>query len=96
MTDAKQSGADSTFARGRVAGWGFALLVFLAPLIAMQFTDEVTWGAGDFLVFGAMLIVAGLGIELTVRMTPGTGKRILRGAGILAVFIVVWVVLALD
>ena len=30
----------------------------------MQFTNEVNWGLGDFLVMGALLLVAGLAIEL--------------------------------
>lgn len=30
-------------------------LLLLVPLVAMQFTDEVDWGGGDFVVAGGLL-----------------------------------------
>lgn len=45
-----------------------AILLFLTPLIAMKFTDEVQWTAFDFGIFGAMLaFVCGL-YELSFRV----------------------------
>ena len=39
-------------------------LVLLIPLIAMQFTDEVQWEVGDFIVIGTLLMGAGIVYEL--------------------------------
>ena len=49
-----------------MAVWGTAAFLLLLPVVAMRFTNEVTWDGTDFIVFGAMLAAA-----LTV--TP-TGK----------------------
>jgi hypothetical protein len=45
---------------------GVALVLSL-PLVAMQFTDEVVWTLGDFIVVGALLTVIGVAIELALR-----------------------------
>lgn len=42
-------------------------LVLLLPLVAMQFTSEVRWGAEDFLAAGALLFCAGMLYVLGVR-----------------------------
>lgn len=41
-------------------------MLLLIPLIAMQFTTEVNWGMGDFLIMGALLLIAGSAIELVL------------------------------
>ena len=43
------------------------LLLLLVPLIAMQYTTEVNWTVGDFLVAGVLLLGIGLAIELLLR-----------------------------
>ncbi len=43
--------------------WLTALGLWLTPLIAMAFTDEVNWSVMDFLVFGAILLAACGAIE---------------------------------
>ena len=45
---------------------GVALVLSL-PLVAMQFTDEVVWTLGDFIVVGVLLTVIGVAIELALR-----------------------------
>ena len=49
----------------RVAMATVALL--LIPLVAMQFTREVDWTAGDFLVMGVLLFSAGAAFVLLAR-----------------------------
>jgi hypothetical protein len=45
---------------------GVALVLSL-PLVAMQFTDEVVWTLGDFIVVGVLLTTIGVAIELALR-----------------------------
>jgi hypothetical protein len=56
-------------------------LVLTVPLVAMQFTDEVVWTLGDFVVVGALLAVIGIAIELAVK---GAGSRTIA-VGVVAV-----------
>ena len=42
----------------RIAMWGTAAFLLLLPAVAMQFTSEVDWGPGDFMVMGVMLLTA--------------------------------------
>lgn len=82
--------------RVRVAIWGLAALMLLAPLVAMQFTREVAWGPLDFAVFGAMLATACGAFELAVRMSGSFAYRAAAGVGIAAAFLLVWVNLAVG
>lgn len=75
----------------RMFGWGFAALLLLLPLVAMQFTDEVDWTVGDF-IFAALLIGSvGLAYELTVRVSRSWPFRAGIGLALVASFLTVWV-----
>ena len=80
----------------RIALWGSAVALLALPAVAMQFTDEVAWTAGDFLVFGAMLAIAGLLIELVVRIARTVGWRIAGIALVALGFLLVWAELAVG
>jgi hypothetical protein len=80
----------------RMAAWGAAALLLLTPLIAMQFTDEVQWSPGDFVVFGVMLLAALGAYELAFRLTHGTIHRAAIAAAIGTGFLLVWVNLAVG
>jgi hypothetical protein len=82
--------------RWRIAGWGTVGLLLLLPLVAMQFTDEVSWDAADFAVFGAMLVGAGGTFELAARMTRSNVYRAAVGVALAAAFILVWMNLAVG
>lgn len=75
----------------RIAFWGAAAALFSLPLIAMQFSDDVTWSAGDFVVLGALLVAPGLIYELVVRTTSSgwyrAGAVIALATTVLLVFI---------
>ncbi|HQY46707.1 MAG TPA: hypothetical protein PLE38_07145 [Usitatibacteraceae bacterium] len=76
--------------RWRIAGWGAAAALLLAPLVAMQFTGEVKWTPFDFAVFGAMLAVAGGALELVVRVTRRQAVRAVAGTAIAVAFLLAW------
>lgn len=74
----------------RLAGWSLIALLLLAPAVAMRFTGEVRWTAFDFLVAGALLVGAGLALELVVWRVRSVRARIAIAVVILAVVLLVW------
>lgn len=76
----------------RLAGWGLAVAVILAPLVAMQLgAPGVVWTLSDF-VF-AIVLIGGVGLlfELAVR---ASGSWAYRGGAALALgaaFLLVWI-----
>jgi len=70
--------------------------LLLIPLIAMQFTDEVTWSAFDFIVMGTLLLVTGLAIELVLRKVQSFGYRLIICGGVLFAFFLIWAELAVG
>lgn len=70
--------------------------LLLVPLIAMQFTDEVSWGAGDFVIAGLLLFGAGMGMVIGLRQAKTAAARVAVAAGIAAVVAVVWAELAVG
>jgi hypothetical protein len=80
----------------RVAAWSAGALLLIAPLIAMQFTDEVVWDAFDFLVFGALLLGVLLPFDLVARSSSGTAFRAAAGTALLGAFLLVWLNLAVG
>lgn len=77
--------------RWRAAAWAVAALILVLPLVAMQFTDEVSWNVADFVFAGALILGTGLTYELTVRKTRDTAYRAAVGLALAAAFILVWV-----
>jgi hypothetical protein len=80
----------------RAIGWGLALALWITPFVAMQFTEEVQWGPGDFLVFGAMLAVAGGLLELAARTSRNLAYRAGVLVAVLAGFLLTWASLAVG
>ena len=72
------------------------VLVLLIPLVAMQFTDEVNWSLLDFVVMGVLLLGTGLTCELVLRKVKKTEYRIALCTVILALFILIWIELAVG
>lgn len=82
--------------RWRLAVWGAAMVVLVLPAVAMVFTDEMNWGPGDFVAFGALLLCACGAWELALRLTRNPALRIVAGVAIGAVFFLVWLQLAVG
>lgn len=76
--------------------WGGAACLLLLPLVAMQFTPEVKWDAGDFAIIGAMLLI-GCGVyELGARLGGSPAYRAGFGLAAITGFVIVWVNLAVG
>jgi membrane protein YdbS with pleckstrin-like domain len=80
----------------RVARWSAAALLLLLPWVVMQITGDFGWDLADFVVFGAMLVMACGAYELIAHLTSHCRNRWLAGAAIVAVFLLVWVELAVG
>lgn len=71
-------------------------LLLAVPLVAMQFTRDVRWTAGDFLVAGGLLLSAGFLGEWILRSPLGKYQRILLLLAALVVFGLLWAELAVG
>ncbi|TWJ09201.1 hypothetical protein JN10_0828 [Altererythrobacter ishigakiensis] len=83
----------------RVGRWLFLLVasaIMLVPAVAMQITSEVNWGLEDFGAMGLMLIVAGLLMEASSRVTNTTLQTGLGVSFIILAFFAVWAELAVG
>ena len=72
------------------------VLILLVPLIAMQFTNEVDWNLGDFIVMGVLLLGTGLTCELVLRKVKKIRHRVLLVGAILIVLFLIWAELAVG
>jgi hypothetical protein len=73
-----------------------AAFILLLPLLAMQITDEVVWDLADFAVAGALLVGTGLMYQLAARNAGNVAHRAAVGVAVLAVFLLVWLSLAVG
>ncbi len=76
--------------RWRAIAWGAAALLLATPWVAMQFTTEVNWTVGDFLVLALMLGVAGGGFELALRLSRHSAYRAAAAVALGAAFLLFW------
>ena len=94
--DGRASGGGAGAKRLRVVAWTGAIVLLLAPLVAMQFTDEVRWTVFDFAVFGALLAAALGAFELGLRGATDTVARLAVVVAVGAGFLFVWAQLAVG
>ena len=72
------------------------VVLLLIPLIAMQFTEEVSWTPFDFVIAGFLLLVTGLTCELVLRKVNGGRLRIVICLAILLLLFRIWIELAVG
>jgi hypothetical protein len=82
--------------RWRIAVWALAALFLLLPLVVMQFSAEVNWDVADFAFAGALLLGAGVALELVVRTTGNRSYRAATGLAVAAAFLLVWLSLGVG
>jgi peptidoglycan/LPS O-acetylase OafA/YrhL len=69
--------------------------ILLIPLIAMQFTTEVSWDETDFIVMGSLLFGSAALFVLAARRAPRR-RRVLIGGMLMAAFFYLWAELAVG
>jgi hypothetical protein len=82
MTGQVQTDGRSGGQGWRLAVWGGAAALMLAPAIAGRATDEMAWDSADFILFGIMLAAACGAWEIAMRRT---GSRAFAAGAIVAV-----------
>ena len=75
----------------RVPLWTLITGLLLLPAVAMRFTREVNWTTTDFIFAGVLLIGAGALFEVIAWRVRRPFGRLLAGAAILGLVLVVWV-----
>lgn len=80
----------------RIVLWGGIAALLVAPAIAMRFTAEVDWGAGDFIAAAGLLGLTGIGLELAARVAGSKAKRLAIASAILSLLTIVWIELAVG
>ena len=80
----------------RAIGWGGAAALLALPFAAMQFTPEVDWTLSDFIIFGLMLLMVGVPLELVARMSPNWSYRGGALFALIGMFLTIWANLAVG
>jgi hypothetical protein len=80
----------------RVLGWGAAVTLLLAPLIAMRFTSEVNWTASDFIFAGLLFAVVGGAFELAVWASRNRAYRAGAALALFGSLLTIWANLAVG
>ena len=97
MTAAPTDMSPQTTRTLRIAGWSAAVLLLLAPAVAMQFEGTgVHWTASDFLFAAAIFGLVGGLFELAARSSRNLAFRIAVAAAVLCGFLQVWINLAVG
>ena len=76
--------------RLRIAVWGAICALLIAPLLAMQFTNEVAWTGSDFAVAAAMLAILGVAFEMVFRSPLHAPLKGVSLAAVLTVVALIW------
>ena len=96
MTDDREFQPKQPLARNLIRIVLGAALLLLVPAVAMQFTKEVNWGPFDFVHAGALLVGTGLAYEFASRKLRTARQRMVAGASLAVVFLLIWAELAVG
>ncbi len=70
--------------------------LLLIPLTVMNYTNQVNWALGDFIVMGVMLMVVGGTYVLISSLSPNGAFKAGIATTCLAVFLLIWISLAVG
>lgn len=73
-----------------------AAIILLVPIVAMQFSPEVNWSGFDFMVAGMLLLGTVFSIEVILRITKSSQKRLVFVLLILTALFLIWAELAVG
>lgn len=76
--------------------WSAGGAILLLPAVAMQVTDEVNWGFGDFAFAAALVIGAGTALELVTRATKDRAYRAAVAVALATAVMLIWTNAALG
>ncbi len=71
-------------------------VILMIPLVAMQFTDKVSWTLGDFVVAAALLLTAGMAMVIGGLSVHSKAARIGVITVVALVLAIVWAELAVG
>jgi hypothetical protein len=74
----------------RIAAWSTAALLLIAVAVGMQFTDEIDWGIGDFIVAGILLFGSLGAYEAVSRLSNDSTIRTGFGLAIAGSLFLLW------
>lgn len=72
------------------------VMLLLIPLLAMQFTSEVVWTLGDFIIAGALLFSTGFVYKLMTMKDNSISYRFAWGSALLITLFLIWTNLAVG
>ncbi len=91
MADRVEDSGGRGWSPWRIAGWSIPVLLLMLPAVAMQFTSEVDWSVGDFIIAAVLFGSVGLAFELIVRTSDSLAYRFGAGLAVMAAFLTIWV-----
>ncbi|GCC50101.1 hypothetical protein SanaruYs_03160 [Chryseotalea sanaruensis] len=71
-------------------------IILLVPLIVMQYTTEVNWGVGDFIVMGILLFGTGAAFVILTAYSYNAIHKVAMVFAIGATFLMIWSNLAVG
>jgi hypothetical protein len=75
----------------RIIGWSVPVLLLLLPLVT-----GAPWTRSDYVIMGALFLIAGIGVEGAVWASGDTAYRLGAGAAIATAFLLIWVNMAVG
>ena len=72
------------------------ILFLCIPFVAMQFTDEVNWSPGDFIIMAVLIFATGFSYIMLTRSSANILNRIAFALAIGSTFFLMWANLAVG
>ena len=74
----------------------YPLSLLIIPLLGVILTNLVEWSMFDFLLMGSLLLVLGIGIELTSLNFKQLNTRIAITSFIILIILLIWIEIAVG